>query len=296
MLNKYYVNCLSLNLRKDPAVKRNNIITVLHQNQKVEIIQDYPNNWAQVKILKLSGYYVGCVNKKYLSPQKQSVPEFTNFKPVHLITKKPILRNYNWGRAYPLSQEEIIPLEKHVVEDYYILINHLDVEKSARYKSTKKTTYCNVYAYDFAFLLGVYIPRVWWLESAINKIKENKPIEVIYGKTVREMSANRLFDWFRNYSLFYGWHQERDLTKFQLLVNKGNPGIICAKHKNPKRSGHITFCLPEYYEDKAIYKNGVIIKPLQSQAGARNKEVFADNWFTWKRFSDYGFWVNTGGR
>lgn len=46
----------------------------------------------------------------------------------------------------------------------------LAVEESKRYLSGEGKTYCNVYAADYCYLAGVYLPRVWCNPKALAAI------------------------------------------------------------------------------------------------------------------------------
>lgn len=77
------------------------------------------------------------------------------------------------NRAYPLNESGIPKLDlrsitsiedKHIA--IYEIIRWLDVENSKRYEPSDGKTYCNIYAYDFAYCLGLFIPRIWWTPKA----------------------------------------------------------------------------------------------------------------------------------
>jgi len=289
--NIFYVNCLALNVRTSPEVKKNNIKTVLHQNDKVIKIEDSIYPWVKIS----SDVCIGYVSSLYLHEEKQMVPESNKIESVHLSTDKIISRYHNWGRAYPLDISERPTRDKNKIGDYYEAIKYLDVENAERYQPTKNGTACNIYAHDFALQFKTHIPRVWWTDWAINEIRVGKTIPIEYGKTVREMSANSLYDWFVEWGELFGWVEIKDgINKFQIKVNEPIPGIISAKNKNLKNPGHITFGIPEHEEHNAIREDGYVIKPLQTQAGGKNKMLFADDWFMSRQFSDYGFWIYRG--
>ena len=89
------------------------------------------------------------------------------------------------------------------------IIDWLAVDKPAhrRYQPTGTATFCNIYAHDYAFLAGVYLPRVWWLQDAIEKMARGGKVEPLYEKTIDEQRANDLFRWFRAYGSRFGWRQ-----------------------------------------------------------------------------------------
>jgi hypothetical protein len=44
------------------------------------------------------------------------------------------------------------------------VIDYIATDKPAhkRYQPRDGLTFCNIYAHDYCFLAGVYLPRVWW--------------------------------------------------------------------------------------------------------------------------------------
>src|SRR5262249_43727499 len=108
-----------------------------------------------------------------------------------------------------------------------------------RYQPTKKVTFCNVYAHDYCFLAGVYLPRVWWKPKAIEDLAQGKPVEAFYGSTIDEQRANDLFRWLRDFGDRFGWRQTGTLTKLQQEVNQGAIGLIVARRKQDGLSGHM---------------------------------------------------------
>ncbi len=70
----------------------------------------------------------------------------------------------------------------------------LDASHSARYQRDQ-ATYCNVYAADFCYLAGAYLPRVWWTASALMRIAQGEMPPAIYDSTIREMRADDLHAW-----------------------------------------------------------------------------------------------------
>ncbi len=158
-----------------------------------------------------------------------------------------------------------------------------------RYKPNGNT-FCNIYAYDVAYLMGskigsYYLPRVWWKKAAIDKIKSGVAQTPAYGVTVDEMSANTLYQWFNDYGPGFGWFETSNLHELQEYSNStGEIGVIVGK-KNPH--GHITIVVPEQCGQTVnpvitAKRNGagLVTIPLQSQAGSVNFEYGAKtNWF-----------------
>lgn len=193
---------------------------------------------------------------------------------IHLTPKRTIKRDQADTRAFPLNELNM-PKGDGTVSKIREIINFLDVEKSARYHRTSAATFCNIYAYDYAYLSGCYVPRVWWTDNALKNLDFSKPQ---YGTTLKEMSANELYDWFPRYGGGFGW-KEVNKTDAQIAANQGKCVIMVAANKNRSRSGHIVAVVPETDTVKCVGANGIIIYPVQSQAGAVNKKYFCSKWW-----------------
>jgi hypothetical protein len=154
------------------------------------------------------------------------------------------------------------------------IIDFLSVDKSQRYQRTT-TTFCNIYAYDYAFLNGAYLPRVWWTKDALQNLAFEHPL---YGKNLLEMNANALYDWFPKYGPGFGW-KEVSTTEAQIAANQGMCVIMVAANLNRAKSGHIVAVVPETQDVKCVGANGIIIYPVMSQAGAVNKKYFCSKWW-----------------
>lgn len=202
-------------------------------------------------------------------------------KPVHLPTTQPVTR-MNLRRANPLNESNM-PKSDGTPESLHAIIKWLNVTKSARYQRTPKDTFCNIYAYDYAYLCGAYLPRVWWSAKALADMKKGIDVGVQYGKTVFEQNANALYDWFRLVSGSMGWCKIESKTEAQKLANEGKCVIMVGARTGRKGSGHITAIVPETDKHKAIGTKGIgteriVTVPLQSQAGAVNFEYQSADW------------------
>lgn len=188
---------------------------------------------------------------------------------VHLQPKAK--RSETNTRAFPLNETN-----QPRYCDANTAINWLDVEHSSRYKRTESSTFCNIYAYDFAYLMGAYLPRVFWTDKAI----KDENFEVQYGKTVSELSANSLYDWFKESSNLFGWSEVNSIAHAQELANEGRCVIAVSANKNRKHSGHIVAIVPETDVVKATKdSNGMASIPVQSQAGAVNHARYVKKWW-----------------
>lgn len=156
------------------------------------------------------------------------------------------------------------------------LIDKLDVTENIRYKRTPKDTYCNVYSYDYCYFSKAYIPTVWWTDEALQKILDGQEVEAIYGETVKTIYSSAIHDWFLKWGASFGWKRILSLDEIQNKVNtNGGVGIICAKRKQRGLSGHIVPVVPETNLKKAYREDGVVVYPLQSQAGKLNYNYFS---------------------
>jgi len=177
------------------------------------------------------------------------------------------------------------------------IIDWLAVDKTSnkRYQPTSTATFCNIYTHDYCFLAGVYLPRVWWLPGAIERLAKGEDVEPIYEKTIDEQRANDLFRWLRDFGPRFGWRATGTLTKLQDAANLGGLGIIVARRQEDGRSGHIVMVVPETDSNRARRNSdGEVIAPLQSQAGSVNFQYGRGilDWWTSDRFAASAFYIH----
>lgn len=164
-----------------------------------------------------------------------------------------------------------------------------------RYQPRDGLTFCNIYAHDFCALAGIYLPRVWWSEAALTRISRGETVQPLIGNTVREMRADDIFFWLRDFGPHFGWRQTGTASKLQLEVNQGAVGLIIAERKQNGRSGHVVVVVPETAQHSAKRNGaGEVIAPLQSQAGAVNFRYGTGKTDWWKNeiFSNAAFWLH----
>lgn len=174
------------------------------------------------------------------------------------------------------------------------IIDWLNVPISPRY-SPDTATYCNIYAADFCYLAGVYLPRVWWTTQALKKLKLGATVATVYGDTVAEMRADDLYAWLSEFGPSFGWSRVNDASSLQTCANAGGIGIVCADRAAPGLPGHISVVVAETEHVQAVRSpGGAVLVPVQSQAGARNfKESSGTGaWWADARFQGYGFWTH----
>jgi hypothetical protein len=177
------------------------------------------------------------------------------------------------------------------------IIDYLASDKAAhkRYKPRDGLTFCNIYAHDYCFLAGVYLPRVWWTPGAIERLTQGEAVQPLIENTITEMRANALFRWLRDFGPRFGWRQTSTLTKLQQEANIGAVGLIVARRKQEGKSGHIVAVVPETNDERAARNSaGEVTKPLQSQAGAVNfrRGTNTLNWWKGDQFAESAFWLH----
>jgi len=287
-----------LYLRTEPVVKDSTRIAVLPMGHLViKKGESTTPNWWEVSTTIDGANVDGFLNSTFLVPASVKLEEVSSVTPVHLSTSAKVERGNKARLAYPLNEDKQKtrnPTATAAVKasELTAIVNWLDVENSERSEPTAKNTYCNIYAYDYCYLAGVYLPRVWWMQSAINKLKQGTPVPVVYGQTVSELNANSLFNWLKDYGPKFGWNRTFDLTQMQNAANDGQVVIICAQNKIPNRSGHICPVVPETSAKKATRTGVTVTHPLQSQAGRTNLKYFTRKWWASVTFRDFGFWIN----
>jgi len=196
-------------------------------------------------------------------------------------------------RAFPIKDENIPIInlkeiaEGDRVDMIYRIIDLLNVETCSRYQPTETLSYCNVYAHDFAYCLGAYIPRVWWDEESISKILSGEVIDIKYANTVFELNCNSLSNWFNNYGIYFNWVKVIDPYETSKIISSGSFGVVIAKRKDLSKSGHISVIIP-HTGTTGSEKEKII---FQSQAGVVNKRRFTDIWWVDEKFSTVDFWV-----
>jgi len=171
------------------------------------------------------------------------------------------------------------------------LIEKLDVETNIRYQRTVEDTYCNVYSYDYCYFSKVYLPTVWWTEESLEKVLQGQEVEPVFEQTVDRIYSSAIHDWFLQWGVSFGWQRIFTVDELQNKVNaNGGIGIICAKRREKGLSGHIVPVVPETDLHKAYRENGIVVYPLQSQAGKLNYNYFSEvrkDWWNDELYSSY---------
>ena len=255
--------------------------------------------WWEVSTTLQDTALDGFVNSSFLVPESTFTPpvEHSSLSPVHLPSAQSVTRN-GTSRAFPLNEtnqptRDSMGTATDKVKALGKIIQWLDVENKKRYKPTGSSTFCNIYSYDYCFLAGVYIPRVWWTPRALTKILSGTPQSPIYAQTVEELTANRIFNWLKEFGPQFGWRRTFDLTELQNAANDGQVGIICAQRIDLHTPGHICPVVPETTTQKAVRSGSSVVKPLQTNCGRTNWKYVARIWWTTNQFREFGFWIHS---
>jgi hypothetical protein len=290
------VTATQLNLRSTPGVAPNNLIASLPNGQSVEDLDRATAPWWKIRTTFHGSVLTGFVHSSFLqaAASAPAAPTISAIKGVHLGENAAAKPSSGGARAYAIgdasaprrsSSNRAASLAK--------IIEYLDVERGARYQPTVTSTFCNIYAYDYCYLAGVYLPRVWWMDSALVDLAQGRPVEVRYGVTVRELNANSLFAWLEDFGSRSGWRRVFDMDAMQAHANAGGVGVICAQRKELNRSGHIVAVVPETSSQTAARSGGRVVRPLQSQAGRNNFKYMngPSAWWQGAEFREFGFFI-----
>jgi hypothetical protein len=313
-----------LRLRSEPKIDDNrptsNVIAHLPDGHRVRLVTDVKKNGFNEVETSLSGaFFRGFAAAKFLVPviddgresARADVPVVipardaptTGIVEVH-APRRPgqVTKRTAFAGAHSLNENGMpervgltTPEELRAALD--AIVDYLDTEKPShlRYQPRDGSTFCNIYAHDYCDLADVYLPRVWWTQDAIERLARGETVEPRLGGTITEQRANALFEWLNAFGPRFGWRRTGTLTKLQTEVNIGAVGMIVAKRRVDGLSGHMAMVVPETGDHRAKRnRDGDVIAPLQSQAGARNfrRNTSTPNWWLAEKFSDSAFWIH----
>lgn len=297
-MSTYIVTATALNIRTQPLPLPRTRIATLPQGHKVDTLAADPasSEWWEVKTLLNNVPIEGYVASQYLAKDVPHPPSSNAITEVHLPVHDRIVRSNSSGRAFPLNEDNM-PRSGNGQDDRQpealgTIIDWLAVDTSQRYKRTSQATFCNIYAYDYCYLAGAYLPRVWWNRKAIAGLASGDTVAVKYGSTVSELNANSLYNWFDEFGADFGWERSFDIADVQARANAGSVCMISAQQEDLNRSGHICAVVPETARHAATRKRDTVILPLQSQAGANNFRYGGRVWWTASNFRGFSFWVH----
>jgi hypothetical protein len=301
MTEYFRVTATSLNLRSEPKVTPANRIATLPQGHRVEKVSETEDpEWCKVSAEWDGRRVTGFAATKHLAPEVLPEGGVPAVPLVHLKENQThVTRANQENPAYPLG-EPGRPMRQagdaaSQVRQLIAIIHYLDVESSPRYTRGNGATYCNIYAHDYCYLAGVYLPRVWWTTTAIERLARGDAVPVQYGSTVAEVNANALFTWLLEFGERFEWRRVDSETELQDAANRGQVCLISAHHAAPKKSGHIAAVAPEHGAHAARRSSEDVTVPLQSQAGRQNFRfgTHLGRWYANRTtFRDFGFWVH----
>ena len=301
------VAAAELFLRHVPSTQGNVPIMRLHEGQVVRVLGDALPPFKRVRARFERTDVIGYASGRFLAPIGAPPPalEAVVFAPpaVHFREGDPrSARASASRRAQPLGEpgqplRDATLSSAQRVAQLNAIVDWLDVEDSERYARTTVNTFCNIYAADFCYLAGVYLPRTWWKASALAKIAAGlPPPAVLYDETIRELRADDLLAWLQEFGPSFGWRPVFDASALQQVANDGGMGLICADRATEGRPGHITVVVPETAAVKARRDaDDFVVIPVQSQAGASNLERFVGGSAWWQdmvTFRDRGFFIH----
>ena len=301
MADVYRVASDGLNLRSEPLTAPRTRLGTLRPGDKVKKIRVAPDPaWWEVEVT-IDGHTVrGFVAHKFLVAEADHAPPSAHagIRPAMLAEGRPNVTRDSTGSAYayPLGEPNrpartgTTPAER--AKSIAKIIRWLGVDSHIRYEPVGTTTYCNIYAADYCYLAGVYLPRVWWTGKALERLAKGEPLAAAYGTTVNEITANQLYQWLSDYGPEFGWTRVFDLTALQRQANEGSVCIICAQRSDLNRPGHIAAVVPETAEWKAKrLSDGSVDIPLQSMAGVSCYQYGASSsWWRSAKYRAFGFW------
>jgi len=314
----YVVDTLSgtLRLRSEPRISKPptaNVIGDLPDGHPVRATgSDDVDGFREVETSLAGALLRGFVSVQYLKPAASgtpipvtapaAAPPQSGIVAVYMprkegtVTKRTELANAH-SLNEPNQPSRLGTTADELRADLAGIIDWLAVDKAAhkRYQPRDGLTFCNIYAHDYCFLAGVYLPRVWWTPKALIRLNQGQAVEPLYGSTIEEVRANSLFRWLRDFGETFGWRQTGSLTKLQQAANQGGIGLIVARRKEEGRSGHIVAVVPETEDERARRDgSGEVTAPLQSQAGAVNFSYGTGqlNWWRGAQFAESAFWIH----
>lgn len=307
----------ALSLRSDPKIRKKrpsaNVIATLPAGQLVQRLSgNKRSRFLEIETSLKGAHLRGFAQRKFLKPVRKAtaVPVMipsatepaTGIVAVYMPRKAgSVTRRTDPAGVHSLNEPGQPDRKGKTAADrcaeLAAIIKWLGVDKTAnkRYQGARGCTFCNVYAHDYCYLSGVYLPRVWWTPGAIERIARGESVEPLYERTIDEQRANDLFRWLRDFGQRFGWRQTGTETKLQEAANLGGVGLIVARRKVDGCSGHIVAVVPETETEKAKRNaDGEVIAPLQSQAGTRNFSYGCGgaNWWRAGQFADSGFWIH----
>jgi hypothetical protein len=285
-------------IRSKPDLSPSGILAVIPEGRLVELIDEEHHPWWRVRVELAGSQLEGFVASRLLVPDGFfAARDMTSqLAPVHLRENWPrVTRMDPDRRAFPIGEPgrpgRTASGAPGKVTEILNILNWLDVERSERYAPNQNATFCNIYAYDVCYLAGVYLPRVWWKPTAVERLARGEFVTPLYGETLFELNANALFNWLGDFGPRFGWRRVFSLDAAQDAANAGEVVVLAAQRVNLNQPGHIVVLAPEHGPHGAVRSGGEVVRPLQSQAGASNKKLTTGTtrwWADANRFRAFG--------
>lgn len=289
----FVTNCNAVNLRRSGST-RSNILAVLYVGHECTSI-DESGTWWEVKTEIENIPYSGFIHSHYLTHTDHIIGAVAGIPKVHLSEGKVSVDPNSESRAHAIGDPSRVIRDLSTtssrVSTIHKIIDYLDVENSNRYIK-EGYTFCNIYAYDFCYLSGVYLPRVWWTGTSIISMIQGNNVQVRYNDTVTEIRANEIFHWFRDFGPTFGWRRVFSTQELQAAADQGKIGVVVANTKNHSKAGHIAVVVPQTAEHTPVTREGRVVTPVMSQAGSKNKKYYSYRWWTKNIYSFFGYWVH----
>lgn len=204
-MTSFKVSANELNLRSAPRIKASTILATLPEGQIIYKIQDADKKgWWKVST-KVQGTLIeGYINSAYIeklsaeTAEEIELPQVLPLIPEVHLTPTSAVKRSETRRAFPLNEanqpKRDATNKEERAKQLLQIIKWLDVDSSKRYLPGNGTTYCNIYAYDYCFLAGCFLPRVWWNRKAIALLAAGNSVKPQYAATVTELNANSLLN------------------------------------------------------------------------------------------------------
>ena len=261
-----------------------------------------PTGWffvqADLQGTVVEGFVKAAYLRKVTTPVLSPLAVLPNIPEARLPSADPVRRNQSGDgpRVFDLTEANAPgrpgPTPTDRAQQLGTILAYLGVSHSARYAAGAGKTYCNIYAHDYAYLAGAYLPRVWWTRKAVVALVAGQAVHPAYGTTVQELNANSLYQWLEEFGPDFGWRRSVDLTAVQSAANAGQICIISGQRKDLNTAGHICAVVPETVQHHAVRQGPRVTVPLMSQAGAHNFEYGGRVWWTGAQFGRFGFWIH----
>jgi len=304
---------LQLNLRSAPRVSPVTLLASLAQGTEVEVRGPASAaGWMRVRVMLGGTMREGVVAEQYLAElarQPRARGRARGAMPAAPLPALPpavlhdalsaASRTRAEGRIHPLAEADWPARRARAsaarATELLSILDWLDVANSAhrRYRPLDGKGVALAYVADCADLAGVYLPRVWWTDTALRRLTLGEAVDAALGQSVREIGINALHDWLDDNGPAFGWVREIDPTLLQAAANAGELCVIVARHRDIDQAGQVSLVVPEQPGVEALRRaDGEVLRPLESMAGRRGVRagVSRNAWWVGRRFQSFAFW------